>query len=112
MSEMTNVQKLSPGPRLQLAAVLAPAFVQRYDFSDPKNYDSIADQAFKLAGIMIERIEALTAEAQAKDQVIADKLASEVEKQRLKDEAAKRLQKEEADKVIYAPIVEAKEDAK
>lgn len=52
--------------RATLAEALAPAFRDKFDFSDPKDFDKLADISFQAAEALHRKQTALLAEIEAK----------------------------------------------
>ena len=76
---MTNVETLNIGKRLSVALALAPAFRDKFDFSEPAHYAAWTDMAFKGADALVVKADALQAEAQAKDDAAAERARKDAE---------------------------------
>ena len=72
-----------------LAQNLAPAFRDKFDFSDPKDYDKLADFAFAAADALMRKEEALIrAENAVYDaEVLAEQKAEQLRRAKLEGKA-------------------------
>lgn len=70
---MSHAEKLNIGELLDIATRLAPAFRDKFDFSDPKDHDKMAALSFEQAKAMRKRANELYDEALIKDAQDAQK---------------------------------------
>ena len=84
---MTNIEKLNIGPRLQIATKLAPAFTHKFDYSEDKNFASLAEMAFKAADALVKLADEKQAAAQKKDDDEAAATAKALAEKKLREGA-------------------------
>lgn len=81
---MSAVQDLRISELHADALKLAPAFRNKLDFSDPKDYERLAEYAFSAAKAIRTKADELFSEASKKDEEAAIKALKEAEVVRLK----------------------------